>query len=149
MRKVFAIISVLIVGVVLGAGTSYATIPASDGTINGCYRSDNPGNGALYIIDSEETCPTGFTALNWNQNGFSGYEIVTATKQVDPPTNRTSIQVDCPIGKIALGGGGSAPVIETLRPTVNGTGWFAQGSKRQFGSSGPLNVSVWATCVNG
>lgn len=51
------------------AGVSFASIPASSGTINGCY---NNKNGALSVIDSSAKCPNGTTSLNWNQTGPPG-----------------------------------------------------------------------------
>src|SRR5665213_35943 len=56
--------------------TAYASIPASNGTINGCYKiSSGPGPvpaGQLVVIDSAATCPSGYAPLNWNQTGVQG-----------------------------------------------------------------------------
>src|SRR6266852_2835409 len=62
------------VAVVLGAGVgfAFASIPAPNGTISGCYKTSNPGQGALIVIDSTATCPSGTTPLNWNQTGPQG-----------------------------------------------------------------------------
>lgn len=51
---------------------TYASIPAPNGTINGCYKTNNPGQGALIVIDSNSACPNGTTSLNWNQTGPQG-----------------------------------------------------------------------------
>ncbi|HEY3435876.1 MAG TPA: hypothetical protein VGK41_09515, partial [Solirubrobacterales bacterium] len=89
-----------------GWGVAQASIPAADGTIHGCYSSGPLGNGALYVVDSEESCPAGYSTLNWGQSGgISGYEVVkvseatTAVSQVQ--WNATAL---CPSGKKAIGG---------------------------------------------
>lgn len=59
-------------GVIVGlAGLTVvsASIPAPGGTVKGCYRNTN---GNLRTIDSAASCPSGWTALNWNQTGPAG-----------------------------------------------------------------------------
>lgn len=73
MRKIIAAVAALIL-VVLG-GIAYASIPAADGTINGCYK--NSGNHDLVVVDSAASCPSGYTALNWNQTGPQGPQGAT------------------------------------------------------------------------
>jgi hypothetical protein len=52
------------------AGTAYATIPAGDGVIHGCYAKSG---GTLRVIDASVTnCKAGETALNWSQQGVPG-----------------------------------------------------------------------------
>lgn len=55
--------------VALSTVTAYASIPASDGTITGCYK---PSDGKLFVIDSTATCPSGTNTLTWNQAGPQG-----------------------------------------------------------------------------
>jgi len=120
MRK--TLITAAAVGaLVVGGGVAYAAIPGSSGVIKGCY--DNGGN--LRVIDESKSCPKGFTALSWNQqgvpgedgadgapgtNGAAGYEIVTRTFQHVIDTANQDFymtdQVVCPAGKVAAGGGG-------------------------------------------
>jgi hypothetical protein len=51
-------------------GVAYATIPDGNGTIHGCYDTQD---GALRIIDpSSQTCPAGQAAISWNQTGPAG-----------------------------------------------------------------------------
>jgi hypothetical protein len=102
-----------------------ASIPAGDGVIHGCYKTKT---GALTVIDSEDTCPSGTTPLNWNQTGpqgpagepgqpgepgepgeFSGFEqvlspvlSVASGGASAPPETFT---VACPTGKTAIAGG--------------------------------------------
>jgi hypothetical protein len=55
---------------VVAGGVAYATIPDSTtGIIHGCY---NKTTGALRVIDpsKSQSCATGETGLNWNQNGI-------------------------------------------------------------------------------
>lgn len=56
---------------VVSVGVAYAAIPASNGTINGCYSG---GQGQLRVIDAEsgETCKSNETAISWNQQGPQG-----------------------------------------------------------------------------
>ncbi len=118
----------LILGIVLllvVGGIAYASIPGSDGVIHACYKNSNPAQGALIAIDSAASCPSGYTALNWNQigpqgptgpqgaPGISGLEIVVASGTV-PNAEATTFfaEATCPSGKHALGGGagiGSLP----------------------------------------
>jgi hypothetical protein len=58
--------------VAAGAGIAYASIPGPDGVIHGCYKNSNPAQGALITVDSAASCPSGYTALNWNQTGLQG-----------------------------------------------------------------------------
>jgi len=61
--------AVVTAAVVLAGGMAFASIPAPDGTINGCRKK---ADGSLRVIDSTATCPNGYTALNWNQTGPQG-----------------------------------------------------------------------------
>jgi hypothetical protein len=50
---------------------SYASIPDGSGVTHGCY---NKKTGALKVIDTavRPNCPSGTTALDWNQTGPQG-----------------------------------------------------------------------------
>jgi hypothetical protein len=62
--------AVAIVAVVAGAGIAYASIPGSDGVINGCYK---PSTGALRVVDSATpACSKGEQSIRWNQTGPQG-----------------------------------------------------------------------------
>jgi collagen triple helix repeat protein len=62
-------LAISLVGFALVAGVAYASIPGPGGVINGCYSKKN---GALSLIDSTKSCPTGTAALDWNQQGPKG-----------------------------------------------------------------------------
>lgn len=96
---------------VLAGGAAYASIPDSGGVIHGCYD----GGGNLKVVDA--TCPRGYTALNWNQqgprgqagsNGVSGWQFVTHVETVAIGGDFDGVDVRCPVGKEVLGGGGHA-----------------------------------------
>lgn len=77
MRNKLIIIASLTLGLLgLSAGIAYASIPDSGGVIHGCYKPQGNGsNAALGVIDTALSgghCPTGDTALNWNQTGPQG-----------------------------------------------------------------------------
>jgi hypothetical protein len=111
------------------------------------------GDGALYVIDSDDSCPTGYTALDWNKTGpagVSGYEMVTDAVTVPANTVRADVTVNCPTGKVALGGGGSSETLEMSKPVVasgNAVGWEAQGRRADPNSGNPLTATVWAICA--
>ncbi len=105
----------------LGAGIAYASIPGPDGVINGCYKDST---GMLIAIDSSASCPTGYTALNWNQTGPQGPAGATGpTGPAGPPATSTVVYtdvhypgphsggsfevttVDCPSGDKVINGG--------------------------------------------
>lgn len=115
MRKwiIGAVSAVLLL--VAGAGIAYASIPGPDGTIHGCYKTSDLGAGALYVIDSGDSCPSGFTSLNWSQSASP--VIVTKDVTYSPPGALfTDIQtVDCTSGLHALNGG--------IVQTTAGTDW--------------------------
>ena len=61
------------VGLVIGGVSSAAVIaavPDTSGVIHACYRTNK---GALTIIDpATQSCPSGETAISWNQTGPQG-----------------------------------------------------------------------------
>jgi len=54
----------------VAAGIAYASIPDSNGVIQGCYAKD----GSLRVIDTDasQSCDKKETSLNWNQTGPAG-----------------------------------------------------------------------------
>ncbi len=57
-------------GFMLAAGSiALASIPAADGTINGCY---NRTNGNLRVVDDPASCRQHEVAISWNQVGPQG-----------------------------------------------------------------------------
>jgi hypothetical protein len=146
MKKIYLVaLAVLALGIV--GAVAYASIPGPDGVIHACYKNSNPAQGALIAIDSSASCPSGYTALNWNQtgptgsagtngtngtNGVSGYEIVH--QQVTLPYNvgnATTFVVSCPTGKVPLAGGyklnpdasGNIGDVASQYPDADGVSW--------------------------
>lgn len=148
-----------------GAATAaFAAIPASDGTIDGCYAASGLAQGQLYVIDSGSTCPTGYTALNWSQqgptgpagpagaNGVSGYNVVSNTVTASNPAGSTVEAIaSCPSGDVALGGGGSSEFLEVSVPVMSGAdaiGWRVVGRKSNYAPGDEqISASVWAICA--
>lgn len=122
MRKLLIILGALVI-VGGGAGVAYASIPGPGGVISGCYKTSNPGQGALIVIDSSATCPSGTTALNWNQTGPQGpagptgpagpqataQDVTSQVTYTVPPSGWTSLTerpiINCPSGTLAINGG--------------------------------------------
>lgn len=132
-RQIGALLGVIALGTLVSS-TASASIPATDGTIHSCYRPTGVAQGELVVIDDTATCPTGYTALDWNQQGpagVSGYEIVTVVQT--NPFLSPSTTVNCPTGKKAISGGLKWNGLGTTSltafhmissyPTANGAGW--------------------------
>jgi len=165
--------SVLAAGLLLaaaalvGAVIAQASIPGADGVIHGCYKNSNPAQGALITIDSAASCPSGYTALNWNQtgpqgpagtNGVSGYEVLRQEfRQADdvpwPVGIMHEFEVACPVGKVPLGGGfdagqdggGAGPSLVSSYPITAGSpaSWLVG-----IDPTTPLSyVAVFVTCA--
>ncbi|MFI7063993.1 hypothetical protein ACIBL3_23605 [Kribbella sp. NPDC050124] len=152
VRRTPAILAIVL-GLALIGTVAIASIPAPDGTINGCRKTSN---GDLIAIDSTATCPNGYVALNWNQtgptgpagmNGVSGYVVV----RQDGLTGFTATTF-CPTGKKAIGGWlhwnglGVFPIeqfaIVGSYPTTDETGWVMEYALSAS------TVNVYAVCVN-
>jgi hypothetical protein len=58
-----------------GVGFAFASIPDGGGVVHGCYQNKGKAH-ALKVIDSSVSagCPSGYTALNWNQTGPQGLQ---------------------------------------------------------------------------
>ena len=108
------------VGVLLLAGgaVAFGAIPnLTTGVISGCYTNTSPH--VLRVIDTAKTakCPTGTTAINWNQKGPQGPqgpvgvvgEVVRQNSVSFPvglaPPGLQSVGVYCDQGYVATGGG--------------------------------------------
>jgi len=140
-----------------GVGIALASIPDSGGVIHGCYKTSNPGQGALIIIDSaSQSCPSGTTSLNWSQTGPQGpagpqgpsgpisVHVVESGQSGYPfstvdPGQVNQLSLPCDPGQIAIAGNWF----------VNGNGDAAGFPQLSVQSSGPVfpadqgwNVSV-------
>jgi len=132
-KKTMAIIGAATIGILAVTGVAYASIPGPDGVIHACRKNTD---GTLRAIDSAATCPSGWTALNWNQTGpqgpagVSGHEVVTVAVNV-PAHENGQASAFCPAGKVVTGGGyhlSSPPAglntkVWVSWPFANGTTW--------------------------
>ncbi|HEY5987260.1 MAG TPA: hypothetical protein VIV12_12935 [Streptosporangiaceae bacterium] len=167
MRRTITVALAALLLLVVGA-VAYASIPGPDGVIHACYKTSNPAQGALIAIDSAASCPSGYTALNWNQtgpqgpagpqgpqgpagvNGVSGLEIVTHGVQVAGGGQLTDVTVQCPTGKVAIAGGfgmndANTSVNASLpQQSVNNPGWVIEVRNN---NAFAVPVSVQAICV--
>jgi hypothetical protein len=138
MRKLIVVLAAL--ALVATGAVAYASIPGPDGVVHACYKNSNPAQGALIAIDSAASCPSGYTALNWNQTGPVGpqgpegpqglaatstvatriihYDVSDATTcQTCLPAGLTSKEtVACPSETHAINGG----VLQTQAPATWG-----------------------------
>ena len=119
------------------ASVAYGAVPSANGTISACVDS----KGALKLIDAEAgaTCGAGKQALTWNKQGPAGKDGVSGRVVVSLTTASDSVdykalQVNCPSGKVPVGGGGQtagffgfppdAVAIQTSIPSADGLGWY-------------------------
>jgi hypothetical protein len=58
--------------VVAGTAAAYAAVLDSNGVIHGCYTTAANRNGDHLLFVTDNSCPAGSTALNWNQQGPKG-----------------------------------------------------------------------------
>lgn len=126
-----------------------ASVPAPDGTINGCYKTSDIGQGSLYVIDSDSTCPAGYTSINWNQPvGLRGYQVYRGSVTTVGPHSAGSIDgtITCPSGKVALGAGSNSSVTESV-PTSDGTGWVFTYPIPSLDSGSDYVFSASITCA--
>jgi hypothetical protein len=59
---------------VVSGSAAYAAIPDGSGVIHACYKSSNPNQGTLHVIDTTkgQKCTVGESAIDWNQKGPQG-----------------------------------------------------------------------------
>jgi hypothetical protein len=77
---------------------------------------------------------------------LTGYQVVA--QKFDSVGNFTRAQVNCPAGKVAIGGGAEAQGVNSILngsfPTSNDTGWIGIGHQPGFSSVG---LMVYAICA--
>lgn len=161
MKKLIALLAGLIL-VVLG-GIAYASIPSAEGVINGCYKASNPDAGAVIVIDSEESCPSGYTSLNWNQSGPQGEPGVndldlsrTLQQYVLAPDQFQTIVAACPSGKTAISGGyavvnGQTRDVHVYESDPHGdfVGWNIKAHNRGTASAVLVAIAVCSSIPSG
>jgi hypothetical protein len=139
-RARLVIAGLLVLGAV--AGIAYASIPGPDGVIHGCYKTSTPAQGALITIDSAASCPSGYTALNWNQVGPQGpagpgatSATVTRVQHYDSSQGGGHFEtVTCPSGTHAVNGSvaQSAPDPGWAIPPPNSGAGYGEGNAYTF-----------------
>lgn len=69
-----AVAAALATATITAAGMAAASIPDSAGVVHGCYKVAKGSTYPLKVVDTAKhpSCPTGYTALNWNQTGPQG-----------------------------------------------------------------------------
>jgi hypothetical protein len=74
-RIVLTTATAVVTASVVGA-VAYAAIPDANGQIHGCYATSStllgPTKGSLRVVDGDEHCRTGETAIAWSQVGPQG-----------------------------------------------------------------------------
>lgn len=71
-RRLLAASLIAVAAMAVGAA-AYASIPAPDGVITGCYTDRAVASAhALVVVDSAVSCPIGTTPLSWNRTGPAG-----------------------------------------------------------------------------
>lgn len=69
MSKRTAVIAAAGAGLLMATGVAYASIPAADGTIHGCYASKG---GDVRLVEEDEACKTQERRVSWNRQGPPG-----------------------------------------------------------------------------
>jgi hypothetical protein len=108
LLPVSAVLALLLAGGSLAY--AWASIPDANGVIHGCRKTTD---GSLKVIDTaaKTGCPRGYRALNWNQTGpagTAGWEVVHSNipaALTDAGYWFAQVGVNCPTGKVAVGGG--------------------------------------------
>src|SRR5690242_1182955 len=92
----------LVIGIVVagGVGVAYAAIPDAGGVVHACYQNVSSPNKPVKLLNTSQrtTCPSGWSAVSWNQAGQPGtalgYAHVSGTSgAVSDALNVTSSQV--------------------------------------------------------
>ncbi|MBV8859664.1 MAG: hypothetical protein JOZ02_22215 [Acidobacteria bacterium] len=68
-KRRIAVVVISLAVVALAGGIVAASIPAADGTVNGCYQKNN---GQLRVVESAAQCHPSELALTWQQQGPQG-----------------------------------------------------------------------------
>ena len=86
--------------------------------------------------------------------GFTGYEVVSRVVELPRADRSDPFTVDCPSGKVVLGGGWThtntdgCVVTSGNGPTADHTGWQVGGTCSGAINGPPLPVTVYAICAD-
>jgi len=90
------IVSAFVVG---GLAVANASIPDSNGVIDGCYGAAGSGGlHSLSVVSSTKTCPAGTTSIGWNQTGPSNAYTTTGGYYSDISSYTTVASLALPAG---------------------------------------------------
>jgi hypothetical protein len=112
MRKIALAVMALLLAALVGGGIAWASVPAPDGSINGCYKTSGPAQGAVIVIDSTASCPSGYAPLNWPSlsgtvNRAEQLRLVeeVTSENIRDGVRETQADATCPLGYKVAGGG--------------------------------------------
>lgn len=81
---------------------------------------------------------------------LTGYQVVA--QKFDSVPNFTRRQVNCPVGKVAIGGGAEAQGVNSILngsfPASNDTGWIGIGHQPGYSSVGLMVYAICAVVTN-
>ncbi len=119
----------IFVGLAIASGVAYASIPASNGALTGCYRTGGGANqGEFRIVETSASCRSNETALTFNQQGVAGPKGETGAPGPKGETGATGAA------------GATGPKGETgLKGETGATG--PQGVKGDTGDTGPTGAT--------
>jgi hypothetical protein len=158
MRRWKAFAGVAVLGLVVGGGIAWATIPDSSGVIHTCYK-----NNGWRVIDSPGTsCNSSETPFDFNPGAVRAV-IRTFTETLSPGEVHT-FTASCNPGEVATGGGwrlvgpnpvgpvtidGSVPQSSSPEPSAGETprGWKVVGANNT--DSVDHDVTAFAVCAPG
>lgn len=128
------------------AGAAIASRPVSSGVIHGCYYPANAGGSHKLVLQNVGTsCPTGTTAIKWNQQGPAGpgllaWAYVNTNGTVASSSGNVTVANPGP-GSYCIGvTGGTAHVAVASLDSLENTGGTVQAGV--FAASGcPANAS--------
>ena len=131
----------IFVGLAIASGVAYASIPASNGALTGCYRTGGGANqGEFRIVETSASCRSNETALTFNQQGIAGPKGETGLKGETGATGPQGVKGDTgdtgPTG--ATGATGPAGATGQTGPSGQ-TG--AQGPAGPTGAQGSSGLS--------
>jgi hypothetical protein len=87
------------------AGAAVAGPVGGDGTSHGCYTNQNLNGSHVFVLqDAEASCPTGTTAISWNQQGPAGPadKITSPNGEFSIDVTDTGIVLAGPTSKVTI-----------------------------------------------
>ena len=154
-------IALLMAGTLSASALAGQNTVTTDDIVAEHVRNSDIGSNS---VSGSKVYPDTLTGADINESslnlaGTSGYERVEGSTHSFPtgsPTASIGSDVDCPTGKVAVGGaweqGGQAldPItVFTSRPTTDGSTWDFGFRYQQSNLPNTTTVTFYAICVNG